>query len=214
MTYVGTFYKNEDRNINEYRFLKWKTTWCPECLTSLVPFDVGDRNPYNLRNANNIQLIHSRTTLYYNSFLPSSIRLWNDLPSDIRNNASINSFKTYLNRNTLPANPLFFYGDRKSQILHTRLRLKCSSLNNHLFLKNIVDSPNCVCGENETNHHYLFECPLYNHIRLTLFDKLRQIPSSVCLQTLLFGDHSQSLSDNKRVFEAVHSFIIASKRFN
>ena len=33
-------------------------------LTYFVPFDVGDRNPYNLRNANNIQLIYSRTTLY------------------------------------------------------------------------------------------------------------------------------------------------------
>ena len=121
------------------------------------------------------------------------------------------SFKTYLNRNTLPANPLFYYGGRKSQILHTRLCLKCSGLYNHLFFLNIVDSPNCVCGENETNHHHLFECPLYIHIRLTLFEKL---PSSACLQTLLLGDDSQSLSDNKRVFEAVHSFIIASKRFN
>ena len=55
---------------------------------------------------------------------------------------------------------LVFYGDRKSQILHTRLRLKCSSLNNNLFLKNIVDSPICVCGESESNHHYLYECPL------------------------------------------------------
>ena len=126
--------------------------------------DVGDRNPYNLRNANNIQLIHSRTTLYYNSFLPSSIRLWNDLPSDIQHSPSMHSFKPYLKRNTLPANPLFVYGGRTSQILHTRLRLKWSNLNNHLF-KNNVYSPNCVCGENETNHHYLFECPLYNHIR-------------------------------------------------
>ena len=58
-----------------------------------------------------------------------------------------------------------------------------------------------------TNHHYFFECPLYNYIRLTLFDKLRQIPSSVCLQTLLFGDDSQSLSENKRVFEVVQPFI-------
>jgi len=70
-----------------------KNNFCPEYLTSLVPFDVGDRNPYNLGNANNNQFIHSRTILYYNSFLPSSIRLWNDLPSDIRNNPSINSLK-------------------------------------------------------------------------------------------------------------------------
>ena len=45
------------------------------------------------------------------------------------------------------------------------------------FKKNIGDYPNCVFGESENNRHYLFECPLYNHIRLTLFDKLRQIPS-------------------------------------
>jgi len=77
-----------------------------------------------------------------------------------------------------------------------------------MFLKD------CVCSENESNHHYLFECSLYNHIRLTILDKLRQTPRSVCLQTLLFGDDSQSLSDNKCVFEAVHSFIIASKRLN
>ena len=43
-----------------------KNNLCPEYLTYFVPFDVGDRNPYNLRNANNnnIQLIYSRTTLY------------------------------------------------------------------------------------------------------------------------------------------------------
>ena len=138
------------------QIFKMKNNFCPEYLTYLVPFYVGDRNPYNLRNANNIQLIHSRTTLYYNSFLPWSIRLWNELPSDKRNNPSVNSFKTYLNRNT--------------QILHTRLRLKCSSLNNHLFLISLTLQT--VCGENETNHHHLFECPLYNHIRLTLCGKL------------------------------------------
>ena len=32
-----------------------------EYLTSLVPADVGDKNLYILRNANNIQLIRSRT---------------------------------------------------------------------------------------------------------------------------------------------------------
>ena len=79
---------------------------------------------------------------------------------------------------------------------------------------NIEDSPNCVCGESESNHQYLFECPHYNHIRLTLFDNFRQIPGSVCLKILLFGDDSQSLSDTKRVFEAVQSFIRASKCFN
>ena len=63
-----------------------------------------------------------------------------------------------------------------------------------------------------TELRYLCECPLYNNIRLTLFDKLRQIPSSVCLQTLLFGDDSQSLSDNKRAVEIViHSYFFFSR---
>jgi len=83
--------------------------------TSLVPSDVGFRNPYNLRKDNIIQLIHSRTTLYHNSLFPRQ----SELPSDIRHNPSIHSFKTYLNRNTLPVNPLFFYVDQKYQILLT-----------------------------------------------------------------------------------------------
>ena len=37
---------------------KIKNNLCPEYLTSLVPSDVDERNPYNLRNANNIQLIY------------------------------------------------------------------------------------------------------------------------------------------------------------
>ena len=41
-----------------------KNNLCPEYLTSLVPSHVDDKNPYTLQNANNIQLIHSKTTLY------------------------------------------------------------------------------------------------------------------------------------------------------
>ena len=46
-----------------------------------------------MRNANDIQTIDSRTTLYYNSFLPSVIRDWNGLPHGNRNADSLNSFK-------------------------------------------------------------------------------------------------------------------------
>ena len=43
--------------------------------------------------------------------------------------------------------PSYFYvGSRLDQILHARLRMKCSSLKEHLFLKNIEPSPLCVCG--------------------------------------------------------------------
>ena len=40
--------------------------------------------------------------------------------------------------------------------------MHCSSLNPHLYSKNIVDSPLCQCGAIETTKHYLLYCPLYN----------------------------------------------------
>ena len=64
--------------------------------------------------------------------------------------------------------PIYYYsGTRIGQILHMRLRTACSSLNHHLFLKNIVDSPNCSChqGVPETNSHYLFYCHRFNDSR-------------------------------------------------
>ena len=52
----------------------------PEYLSSLVPPTVGSLTPYPLRNATNIQTIHSASQLYYNSFLQSFIRDWTNSP--------------------------------------------------------------------------------------------------------------------------------------
>ena len=52
----------------------------PNYLCSLVPATVGSASSYPLRNALNLQSIHAKSQLYYNSFLPSVVRDWNDLP--------------------------------------------------------------------------------------------------------------------------------------
>ena len=63
--------------------------------------------------------------------------------------------------------PIYYYiGTRLGQILHTRLRMQCSSLNYHLFRKNIVNSPFCQCGATETTAHFLLHCPRHNATRL------------------------------------------------
>ena len=80
-------------------FYKMNNGLCPNYLTSLVPQTVGNNTTYSLRNASNIQTIHAKSQLYYNSFLPSVIRDWNELPMDIRNASSLNSFKHKLNTN-------------------------------------------------------------------------------------------------------------------
>ena len=72
----------------------------PSYLSSLVPSSINNISAYNLRNSNDIQTIFSRTTQYFNSFLPSVISEWNDLPLDIKVSASVNSFKRRLKERT------------------------------------------------------------------------------------------------------------------
>ena len=86
-------------------------------------------------NAENVQTIDSRTSQYFNSFLPSAVREWDNLPLETRRSDSVNSFKRSLNRGA-PVVPKYYYsGNRKFQILHTMLRTNCSSLYYDLFLK-------------------------------------------------------------------------------
>ena len=46
----------------------------------------------------------------------------------------------------------FFCGSRLGQILHARLRMHCSLLKQHLYLKNIKPDPHCICGGVETTY--------------------------------------------------------------
>ena len=121
----------------------------PPYLSSSVPPSVSNISRYNLRNSNNLQTKDARTNQYYNSFfLPSAVRSWNNLPVEAKESDSVNSFKRFLNQNkTHVHGPKYYYmGCRKAQILHTRLRTNCSSINMDLFFKNISESPLCRCG--------------------------------------------------------------------
>jgi hypothetical protein len=51
-----------------------------------------------------------------------------------------------LNRNLCKKSYYFNFGSRKEQIIFARLRLKCSSLKDHLFQKNIIDEILSMCG--------------------------------------------------------------------
>jgi hypothetical protein len=48
-------------------------------------------------------------------------------------------------------------------------------LNEQLYAKNIIDNPNCLCGEIVSTYHYLFKCPNYTRQRNILFRKLFQL---------------------------------------
>ena len=71
--------------------------------------------PYPLHNATNIQTIHSASQSYYNSFLSSVIRDWNDLSEEVRNSAIISTFKCKLNSNIKSPPKYYFRGTRIGQ---------------------------------------------------------------------------------------------------
>ena len=194
-------------------FFKMKNGLCPEYLSSLIPANVGSSVGYSLRNANAVRTVNAKSQLYFNSFLPSTIREWNELPPAVQNSPTLPIFKNHLNSN-LRAPPVYYStGNRLDQINHTRVRTRCSGLNQHLFAKNIVPSPLCACGQIENTRHFLLDCILYHDIR---FDMLATI-SVICtpiIDTLIYGNPDVSINDNIVIFKAVQRFISKSKRLS
>ena len=175
----------------------------PLYLSALVPPSVSNISRYSLRNSNDLQTIDARTTLYYNSFLPSTVRTWNNVNDEAKQSNSVNTFKCFLHKDKTRIPKHFYVGSRKAKVLHTRFRTYCSSLNLDLFLKNISDSPLCRCGSVENAQQYLFHCRYYQVSQY-------HTPS---LSLFLHGNDSFSLGTNTVIFEKVHKFIMDSKDF-
>ena len=145
--------------------------------------------------------------MYYNSFIPSSIRLWNDLPSEMRESNTYTKFKYQINKNIQKPPKYYIVGDRFAQIQHTRLRTSCRSLNHHLFSKT-----HCLCGTVETTKHFPLECQKFSAARTEIINKISRYCMS-SLNSLLFGDDHLNHNNNSEIFLAVQKFIIDSKRF-
>ena len=194
------------------KFFNMKNKNCPEYLNIMVPNQISETTQYSLRNSSNIQGIPCRTSLYSNSFLPSVIRQWNELPNDIKQATSVRSLKSHLDRDHQQPPKYYNYGKRKEQILHTRLRLNCSSLNHHLFSKNIIDDPHCTCGDIESTSHFLLYCNNYSVIRQELVRAVSNI-ATPSLKLLLYGDTNLTQHENETIFKHVQKFVVSSKRF-
>ena len=109
----------------------------PEYLSNLVPSSFGQTHQYSTRNHSNLVHVHSRTAYYTNSFLPSTVRLWNELPANIKSNVSVNSMKLFLNNTINPVPSYFYAGSRelvKYYILEFELRVVRSRI---IFIRKI-----------------------------------------------------------------------------
>ena len=210
MSEVGWRPLSDRRKIHKLvMFFKMVNHLLPDYLSDLVPIP---ETTYNLRNANDIPRIHARTVQYYDSYLPSSIRGWNALDADIRG-SNFQEFRTKISSYDVHTKKLFLYGPRSIQITHTRIRTKCSNLKEHLFRKNIIDSPLCIyCNVSETNYHYFFKCTKYHEARNRLLLRITNI-TRPSINVLLNGDDELPLDRNLEILDAVFNYIIETKRF-
>ena len=108
---LSSFYKfpSLQKRRNKHKlviFYKIPHGIAPTYLSDIVPPLIQDTTTYNLRNAGNIQNYRVHTNLFSNSFFPSTVRAWNDLPNDIKDALSVGSFKYKINKN-LRSSPKF-----------------------------------------------------------------------------------------------------------
>ena len=137
------------------------------------------------------------------------VRDWNNIPMEVRNTSSPR-FKNFLGKG-VKISKFFNTGTRPLQISHARLRLECSSLNLHLYKKNLVEDPSCICGEIESAKHFLLHCPRYHDTRLNTIYKL---PFRIDVNVLLYGDANLTENHNIEIFITVQKYILMSKRFS
>ena len=182
----------------------------PNYLEELLPPLVQETARYNLRNDLDFRTILTRTKLYYDSVLPSAIRAWNNLSDDVRNLPTLSSFRKAINYDKLKVPSYYSVGSRMGQILHTRLRLGCSALNGHLFSKNLVSNPSCLCGDIETTHHYLLKCNRYTNERDL---HLSNLNCQLSTNNLLYGVNDYTDKQNEHIFLCVQAYILATNRF-
>lgn len=116
-----------------------------------------------------------------NSFLPSTVKLWNALPNEMEQNPSISNLKHFLSTKSL-RRKIPHLSHWQSQ--RTHFAYKCSLLDANQHSHNIAKSPNCLCTE--STKHYFIRCPL------------NPIPKCYASQQhiLLFGDPNLSIQEN------------------
>ena len=188
----------------------------PEYLLDLIPPTVAETNNYNLRSSQNIYQTSSRLSLYQESFIPSSIKLWNSLDLSVRNELSLNMFKLkikqkyYKNKSPLDISILAI------DICFTRkIRNKCSALNMDLYHANVKPNAMCQCGYlYENAQHYFLSCKNYTVQRNTLFFELRKENIPTDFENLMYGNALFNMNINTLIFIKVQNYIKETNRFS
>jgi hypothetical protein len=123
----------------------------------------------------NYHTIFCRLSITTESFISSTVKLWNRLDQSDRNLDKLSKFKKAIRKeqsdNTKRIPKHLYYGPRKLNIILTQLRNSYSFLNYDLSKVNIVNDAACSCGASQEDaFHYFFTCPNYAEIRLIMMN--------------------------------------------
>jgi hypothetical protein len=195
-----------------------------------MPPLVGERTTYNLRNVNDINLPPGKKSGLFNSFFPSSIRIWNKLDRGMKNSQSLDSFKFHLKKSKcLKKTKLYSKFNGSMAINHTRMRLGLSGLKAQRHDYNHVPNSTCdYCGSRKDDSiHFLLKCRAFAPMRRNFLQKInrlytakniyrdlsRTIVQKELVDKLLMGDPRLSEPENIELFNMVQDFICNSKIF-
>ena len=152
----------------------------------------------------------TRTERYKNSFVPYTIKAWENLENKAKSKPSVQSFKKCLNDFiSLPGHTFFGIYDKYGIKLLTKIRVSFSDLRDHRFNHNFnCESPLCQCGiEDETSVHFFLRCPLYTAQRSTLLCKISAIISSDVLPDENLENKAKSKPSVQSFKQCLNDFI-------
>ena len=79
----------------------------PSYLVDLLPYRAQEISNYNLRSSENFDVPFSRLCSYETLYIPSTLRLWNELDIDIRRSSTLNEFKSKLRKQINKVNDFY-----------------------------------------------------------------------------------------------------------
>ena len=229
---VGLTTLEKRRDSSKIQFIfKAKHNLLPNYLQTILPPITGKMNTYNMRNSENYQLFKSKKNYFLKSYIPSTIKIWNDSSLDIKRASSLTSLKSKLSDlYGSTTYHLYLSEDGNGAVNHSRIRMGLSGLNAQRRKYNFIDSSKCDnCNDkSETPKHYFLFCSAFAAQRRDmLYEMEATIPQTVqpYMQYLL----NKKMSDNftniliygtknvdtdSLLFKIVQTFIMKTNRFN
>ncbi len=162
---------------------------------------------------------------YHNdkSFVPDSINLWNKLPLEVRCITSHKALKSKLRKDSYKLVPKHYgYGSRSLNVIHTKLRIGCSDLNNDKYMIGLTNDNKCTSGEIKNVEHFLLECGTHLVSKVKMLDNITDLLGGkglldeidIDINLLLYGSNRLSIEENNRLASYVQVIIGESKRFS